>query len=173
MHRSAWFTFVFVTVSACGTAQLAPSDGGAEASVPAKCETYDVPSGTDLTTPQVSFRNDVVPIFTQTCGFTSCHGSPASTRVFLGANTGTVDAPKIRQGIVGIASKALPTMPFVTASDPNKSFLQHKIDGDACKFKDECVGKDCGASMPENAPLIDVPLRDTIRRWTAQGAADN
>ena len=64
-------------------------------------------------------------------------------------------------------------MPFVTASDPSKSFLQHKIDGDACTLKDQCSNNDCGSTMPEGAQLIDVPSRDTIRRWIAQGAVDN
>ncbi len=168
MQPNARLAVAVLTLFSCATAQVA--DGGADA---AKCEAYVVPTTTDLTTPQVSFRNDVMPLFDQTCGFSSCHGSPASARVFLGLNPGTGDPAKVRPGIVGVMSKALPTMALVAASDPSKSFLLHKIDGDACTFKKECAGEDCGVSMPERSPLLDVKSRDTIRRWVAQGAGDN
>lgn len=133
------------------------------------CTTYVVPASTDLTTPVVSLRNDVMPIFAASCGFVSCHGTTttANNGLYLGPQTGTADIAAVRTSLFAKATSI--SMPVVTPGDTGNSYLLHKIDADACKL---CSGA-CGASMPSNSPVMDVARRDVIRRWIAQGAKDN
>jgi hypothetical protein len=64
-------------------------------------------------------------------------------------------------------------MAYVKAGDPSQSFLMRKMDGDQCVLDAQCAGMTCQTSMPQNLPLLDVAPRDVVRRWIAQGAADN
>jgi hypothetical protein len=151
-------------------------------------------STADLTKPTVSFQADVLPIFQQSCsiGGATCHGAPNETallRPFLGTSgvDGGADPETILSGIVGVASKEDPQMKIVAASDPSQSYLMHKIDDDQCTLATECASQQaaivaagnsgytgCGLLMPQtNAEPLDVSTRDTIRRWIAQGAANN
>ncbi len=138
------------------------------------CETYVVPASTDLTTP-TSFKNDVLPIFVQSCAFTSCHGasSGGNNGVKLGSKTEPNDASALRANIVGVKAPELPTMNFVTPSDASQSYLMHKIDGDNCKLDAQCAKGTCLSAMPQGGDLLPVATRDTVRRWIAQGAPDN
>jgi hypothetical protein len=134
------------------------------------CTAYVVPPGTDLTTPVVSLRNDVVPILTSSCAFSTCHGektSPGNNGLYLGTQQGTPDATAIHASVLATAVSY--DMPVVTPGDPSQSFLMHKADGDACTL---CKNL-CGESMPQSTQLLPVASRDTIRRWIAQGAKDN
>src|SRR5438045_366981 len=90
------------------------------------CDDYSPPAGFDATTPAVSFSKEVMPIFGQSCAFSTCHGSTVGTAngVFLGK-----DAAKVHAGIVGMKGDELPTMPFVTAGNPRESYLMRKMDG--------------------------------------------
>ena len=134
------------------------------------CQAFEG-AGTDLTKPTVSFRNEVVPIFHGSCGFTGCHAAGRSP--VLGTKASPLDPKVVRDSIVGQAAVALPTMSYVTAGDTSKSFLMHKMDGDQCLFDKECKGGSCGDSMPHRAKPLPAAERDIIRRWIAQGAADN
>jgi len=65
-------------------------------------------------------------------------------------------------------------MPLVTASDPSKSYLMHKLDGDQCQYNAECSGQSCLSLMPSGGTqLLPVATRDVVRRWIAQGAQNN
>ena len=139
-----------------------------------KCATYVVPAGTDLMSPAVTFKNDVLPIFVQSCAFTTCHGlmTGANNGVYLGEKTGTTTTATVIGGLVK-PTLVLAPMPFVTAGNPGQSFLMHKIDGDQCTFDMKCTNGSCGVSMPQGDPLLPVAKRDAVRRWIAQGAKDN
>jgi hypothetical protein len=141
----------------------------------AKCETYVVPAGTDLTKPTVSFEKDVLPIFVQSCAFTSCHGatSGANNGVTLGSKTQPNDASALRGNIVGVKAPELPTMNFATPGDPSQSYLMHKLDGDQCKLDAQCTKASCQSSMPQGGDVLPVATRDVVRRWIAQGALAN
>lgn len=147
----------------------AACDGGAQ------CKAYVTPAGTDLASPAVSFRADVLPIFVQSCAFSSCHGtmSAQNNGVYLGERTGTTPTATLIAGLEKPAP-ALPSMPFVTPGDPSRSFLMHKIDGDACTLDPRCTNGSCGGRMPQGggAPLP-VATREAVRRWIAQGAKDD
>ena len=135
----------------------------------ATCTDYQPPATFDAQTPKVSLSKDVMPIFTGSCGFTSCHSlADTKTAVFLGA-----DAPKVHQSLVGIPSRALTTMTLVAPNDPQASFLMRKVDASQCVFDAQCVDGTCGVPMPRGEELLPLRDRDTIRRWIAQGAKND
>jgi hypothetical protein len=195
-------------VLACSTAGLIAltidckkksSGGGGESDVvcpqPMGCS-QPAPGTTDLTSPTQSFTNDVVPIFEASCATsTLCHqgigGSnlPSMSLLFLGngpdaGGGGNDDAGLSPDTIIYVAlasySVELPGMPYVTAGDPENSYLMHKMDGDQCQFVEEDAGcqvmpaspTPCGAVMPIPCALP-AAQRDTVRRWIAQGAMNN
>jgi hypothetical protein len=154
--------------------------GGGGGNAAAACFDY---SKFDGTTPAVSFKTDVLPLFQRSCGLsTACHGDasmPFQDRPFLGPNkmvTATADdIAKILAGNVGVAASLEPSMSLIKASDPENSFLMYKLDGEIECSKLSCADtKACGVLMPQGAtePLAQTE-RDTIRRWIAQGAANN
>lgn len=158
---------------ACSSPSSPAGGGGGGGNSPDVCAPYATPAGFDLTTPKVSFKGDVLPIFEVSCGLSSsCHGTPNGPREFLGSKTVTSDPTTILAGIVGVASADLPAMSFVKAGDDQNSFLMHKIDGDECTLNAQCGGN-CGVSMPQDSPLLPVASRDVVRRWIAQGALNN
>ena len=169
MHR-AHLALLLPLVASLGNTLACTSETPA-----AKCETYVVPPTTDLTKPTVSFKADVLPIFVQSCAFTSCHGSATSRNngIGLGSKTLPNDASEIRKNIVDVKAPELPTMNFATAGDPSQSFLMRKLDGDQCKLDAQCEKGTCLSSMPQSGDLLPVATRDTVRRWIAQGALDN
>lgn len=133
------------------------------------CKDYEPPASFDAQNPKVSFSKDVVPIFKQSCAFTSCHGLEGSSNgVYLGQ-----DQAKVHQGLVDVRASELPTMPFVKAGDPRGSYLMRKVDGSQCTLDAQCVDKSCGQTMPRGEGLLPVETRDTIRRWIAQGAKND
>jgi hypothetical protein len=160
------------------------SGGGAEAGSSSAsgaggggCPLYQVPAGTDLTTPAVSLKTDVMQVFNANCGAAACHGSATMGMggLFLGSETAMgSDAAQVRTGLVGVLTEELTTMPYVTAGDPTKSYLMHKMDGDQCHFDAQCAGGTCLVEMPNGlGTTLPVATRDIVRRWIAQGAADN
>jgi len=141
------------------------------------CTAYN-PGTIDLTTPVISFKNDVVAgVFNKSCGLsTSCHGSATASQagLFLGGKTAAgSDASQVHAAIVGVVSKDLVTMPLVTANDPSKSFLLRKMDGDQCLFDAQCTGGTCQTPMPQGSDILPTTSRDVVRRWIAQGAQNN
>lgn len=158
---------LFSSLSASLAAALVGCPG--EAPPAPTCSDYEPPAGFDPMTPAVSLSRDVMPLFKGSCAFTSCHGLSSSNQgVFLGS-----DAAKVHQGLVGVASQHLPSMPYVTAGDPRRSFLMRKLDGSQCALDAECVEGTCGDSMPRREELLPLAERDTIRRWIAQGAKND
>ena len=133
--------------------------------------TDDTPSaGFDALSPAVSFSRDVMPVFTQSCAFSTCHGSnvgPANG-VFLGR-----DPARVHAAVVGVAAGELPAMPFVTPGDPRQSYLMRKMDGSQCALDAQCTGGSCQGSMPKNDAPLEVSTRDIVRRWIAQGAKND
>jgi hypothetical protein len=140
---------------------------------PSSCPAYQVPATTDLAKPLVSFKSDVLPILQQNCALSACHGSQLGTNngVYLGAPAGTIDANRVWAAIVNAPSQEAPSQTYVVPSDPSKSFLQHKIDGDVCSINQCATG--CGIAMPKDAAQLTIASRDVIRRWIAQGALND
>ena len=139
----------------------------------------------DLTPPTVSFSSAVLPVFNRSCGIggEQCHGDPNSSphtaQPYLGQSPGTPDVAKIFAGLINQPAAEDTKLSLIAPGDPEKSYLVHKIDGDSCQFAAECnvtgnpLIKNCGIQMPFNAGSLDPSMRDTIRRWIAQGAKNN
>ena len=100
------------------------------------------PATTQLTTPAVSFKTDVIPIFQTSCSLSSsCHqlaaGGPG--KLYLGGNAmDPADPSGILKATVNVKSIELPSMNYVTPGMPEESFLMHKMDGDQCQFLSMC-----------------------------------
>lgn len=135
------------------------------------CSDYSPPASFDANNPTVSFSKDVMPVFTQSCAFTSCHGS--STGSANGVFLGGADPTRVHKAIVDVRSSKLPTMSYVKASDPRESFLMRKMDGSHCVLDAQCTSGDCGQSMPRNDETLSLETRDKVRRWIAQGAKND
>lgn len=150
----------------------------------------------DASTPSVSFETDVMPVFRRACGFSVCHGkeSGSAAELYLGPKCPPADDdPTCTQGvpdsvgrqaildsIVGVVSKTASTMHLVTAASPEQSFLMLKVDGCHNGAGLSCTVQDgaktsgaCGDPMPQSSDALCQSERDLIRRWIAQGAANN
>ena len=141
------------------------------------CVAYAAPASTDLTTPVMSFKENVMNILNAHCGSGMCHGSTDNPTggLFLGSSgEGGADADAAYSAIVGRPSGELGSMSFVTPGDPARSYLMHKLDGDQCMFETQCTSPGCQHSMPSDLEvLLSVSERDIVRRWIAQGAQAN
>jgi hypothetical protein len=145
----------------------------------------DCPAAPD----SVSFRSDLLPIFRGSCGLseTSCHGSELSSKadLYLGPRPSEPEPDAaarsaIIAGIVDQPSKTAPSMNLVTPGDPAQSFLMLKMDGSHNDAGLACTalpgaksGQPCGDSMPQGTGARCASQREIVRRWIAQGAADN
>lgn len=139
------------------------------------CVAYAPEPGFDLTAPAMSFKTNVMPVLTASCASASCHGVADGPQggLFLGAQLKKgADAAQVYRSLVGPMAGELGTMPYVTAGDPSKSFLMHKLDGDQCMYADACANHTCADTMPRDGQLP-VETRDIVRRWIAQGAPNN
>jgi len=142
---------------------------------------------TDLTTPTVSFAQEVQPLFNKSCSLSTpgtCHalqgaGNSTPYLIFLGSPDGGIDGEAVLPGIVGKKAAEDPNMDIIAAGDPEHSYLMHKLDYDECLFATECdstknpVFTGCGQGMPYLSGIIDPATRDNVRRWIAQGAKNN
>ena len=181
--------------SSSGGSPAPGGDGGADGA--GACVPYDAGPSSALQAPTTSFKDDVMPVFALSCGFVAgCHDNPSGQPLeYLGAPTdagGLPSAALIQQvyaGIVGTPTIEDPSMPFVTAGDPSRSFVMRKLDDDLCALEHECAANNalyqqyaskapsftspCGIAMPSGLPLLEQTQLDTIRRWIAQGALNN
>jgi hypothetical protein len=139
-------------------------------------------SGSQPTGP-VSFKQTVLPLFEQSCGIGegACHGeglAPGTGRPFLGNHAGGTDPAMVLMGIVNQPSSEDPQLDIVKASDPDNSYLIHKLDGDQVQFSAECAKATqaypmCGSQMPYTGMALDQSTIDSVRQWIAQGAQNN
>jgi hypothetical protein len=180
---------------ACSNTSSSGSSGGNDAAVDndagAGCVAYV--SDASLTTPIVSFQTDILPVFETSCGVggATCHGATNETtldRPYLGTFDGDGgESAAILSGIVGVAASEDPTMDVVKAGSPDQSYLMYKLDDDQCLQAADCAPQQatiaainpglgysgCGTVMPQTGVQLEASMRDTIRRWIAQGAKSN
>ncbi len=160
-----------------GSSSSGGSSGSSGSSIsPAPCVPYVSDAG--LTSPTVSFADDVLPLFERQCGLSSsCHYDPGQNTIdtlgiFLGcditfdAGAGSVNncavsnpGPIVYQDLVGtpdggpaLTPLEISDMPFVTPGDPSKSYIMHKIDGDTCTLTAGCVMNNKAIVDAQNAP---------------------
>jgi hypothetical protein len=144
-----------VAIAACSSDTPAPSSSS---------------SGSSGTTSAAKFGDDVMPILTNSCAFTACHGSTGSNRGILL----TVDKAQVYAEL----QKESPTykgVKFVVAGKPDQSFVVAKIEGTQAKFPG-CSGG-CGLRMPQqdDESLEGLPKEDIaiIKKWITNGAKND
>jgi hypothetical protein len=166
--------------SSGGTSSGSSSGSGSGGSSGSSGSCSPVDAGVDLTTPTVSFSQDVLPLFERSCGLSSsCHYDPGPTvinslGIFLGcdihfdAGAGSVNScmtadpgPIVYRDLVGdpdggadagpLKPLEITGMPFVTPGNPEQSYLMHKIDGDMCALT-TCVMNNPAVSMATDTP---------------------
>jgi glucose/arabinose dehydrogenase len=131
------------------------------------CGTSDTdcsPTTDELSANAPAAASDVQPILAQNCAVGGCHLSqPGAGGLVLDVSTATWP-----NGLVGVAAHESPSMDLVTAGDPDRSWLVHKIFGSFCgAVCNSTLG--CGAEMPFGASLSDAD-RGTIVAWVLAGA---
>ena len=111
----------------------------------------------------VSFANDVQPIFTQYCATAGCHSGanpPDGLNLEAGMSYGM---------IVSVASVQLASMNRIEPSDAANSYLVHKMDGTQASVG----GAGTGMPPPQAGGILSQMLRDIVRVWAEEGALDN
>jgi hypothetical protein len=159
--------------------------------------------GSDAFMGTVSFKNDLAPKFASACGLSSsCHQDtvtdPKVQRVFLGCNmsatnncsfpTSAESAPTVYTEITTKTSQEEATMMhYITANNPDKSYLLRKIEGTQTSLTcvpvnmdpivsnapGESAQKPCGELMPLGNTMPDPILPPMVRAWINQGALNN
>jgi hypothetical protein len=161
------------------------SSSGDDGNMGTPCIAHE--GGVDLTTPTISFKDDVLPLFERSCGLSSsCHYDPgpgtiSTLGIFLGCDI-NFDAgaqstnscktanpgPIVYQDLVGspdggdagpLPPLEITGMPYVTPGDPSKSYIMHKLDNDQCIFT-TCVTM----NMPVTT-MQDTPGAPGVSNW--------
>lgn len=166
MNRYSSLVRCFLGVAACLVAAACSSSDKADK--PRICNTPGAPATLDPSAAQVSFNTQIVPILTQSCATTQCHGEAASNNtVPLAMGSG---ASTMHVALVNKPSVKLSSMAYVKSGDADQSFLMRKIDATHCALDSQCQGSTCGDSMPNEETLLSTEQRDLFRRWILQGA---
>lgn len=161
------------TSASGGTTSSGQTAGGGGCSSVDGC--YDYCSFTP--TGNISFADDVMPIFEASCNSTNCHGSPSTpdADLYLGSASGNDEDTilEVYGELVNVDGFNALGMFRVKPGDPENSWLMVKLDGDmSCpRAAPFCAGS-CGQRMPRGAgamPLPDSEL-NIIRSWIANGA---
>jgi len=152
--------------SSSGGSSSGGEDGGEGGAAP--CAQFE--DDASLTTPVVSFKNDVLPVFEHSCGLSmSCHAAKSDIMqrgIYLGCDinlnpttttcTETNPGPDVYNGLITSPMTPLEEscMPFVKPGDPTMSYLMHKMDGDqgctvsCCTMNNMAVQAAEGAAGP-------------------------
>ena len=105
---------------------------------------------------KATYSGNVQPIFTQSCATNlACH-------VAGGAGPVDLSAPGSYPAIFGVPASQDPAKNYVTAFQPDVSYLFNKIEGTGL-----------GSRMPLGAAPLTAEQTDAIRNWILEGAAQN
>ena len=94
-------------------------------------------------------------VFTPTCAVSGCHGGPGAPQG-LQLDAAEVSASKL----INVPVPRDPNQFRVVPSDPDHSFLIHKLEGTQM----------IGQRMPRGGPFLPQSTIDVIRQWIANGA---
>ncbi len=128
-------------------------------------------------TGNISFADDVIPIFEANCNSTNCHGSVSTpdADLFLGlaSNNDEDTIVEAYAELVNVDASNAFGMLRVKPGDPENSWLMVKLDGDmSCPQAQPFCAGSCGQRMPRGTgamPLPDDEL-DIVRSWIENGA---
>jgi hypothetical protein len=123
-------------------------------------------TSTSTTTLPPSFAAIYTATIAPRCGF--CHGVGGD-----GGLEGLHTCASAHASLVGVPSTALPIRDLVEPGAPAISWLMQKLDGTHGAFDGQCVGGSCGERMPLGETPLDVDVRDALRMWITDGAAND
>lgn len=158
--------------SSSGDAPTSADSSGSESTgnevVPEGC--FDYPS---FVPTEVSLRNDVMPIFVESCWM--CHQNP-NDGIFLGyGGNSDGEATAVRDNLLTVTPHQAPNEIFVIPGDPLNSWMMAKVEydnpGGDCPLID-CPNPGCDWFAPPTEILPTAQL-DILRSWIANGAPDN
>jgi hypothetical protein len=125
----------------------------------------------------VNFDTAVAPIFQMNCAqAATCHTKGSAFPPSLGSLGANVITPAdIKAGIVGMKSTEVTSMNYVTAGDPQQSYLMRKIEqtDPGCELMCMSPTADpmaCSRQMPNGGMALSPTDQDTIRTWIKLGA---
>ena len=118
------------------------------------CETNSVDTDTDPSElpENVSFSQDIQPIFSQSCGGGACHISRTTSGVRLDSYSSVLNSRGNQY-----------EKPIVVPEEPDQSPLVDKIQ----------ANPDIGIRMPQGREPLSGEQIDLIKGWIAEGAPDN
>ncbi|MDB4943400.1 MAG: hypothetical protein JWP97_2934 [Labilithrix sp.] len=128
-------------------------------------------SGTPAGQPR-SFRTDVIPVLTNTCAVSSCHGDRSGNPgvgIFLPlGDPDGIYADLMKESVEAKGAR------FVVPRDASKSYLFAKLTGDMSAYVSACGSSGCGQVMPP-PPIarLSAAELETVRLWITEGAVDN
>ncbi len=154
---------VFVAVGWLAIAGLAcAGDGtGLDTNGNPRTEVSQCIASTGDCTDGACFARDIQPIFSNNCAFSGCHAGTAPQQ---GQN---LSAGVAYANIVCVPSNERPGMMRVRPSEPDSSYLVHKIQG-----TQGTVGGS-GGQMPLGGTPLTAQQISLIRAWITQGAKNN
>lgn len=135
-------------------------------------------SGGGPAVPEVSLRNDLVPLMDRSCAVSACHSSDSYIQPKLGPSQ-EMPASSVFTSLLTHPSYWLSAGKVVVAGEPEQSPLLRKLTGVwtglACEADASCGSKMPPPSAVEHGkvpPLSDAEIA-LFRRWIAEGARDN
>ena len=162
MRLRAWLPWASRLVLIVGAAACGPGNGlGLDANGNPQALVSPCVADTGQCTGGACFARDIQPILTSNCALSGCH---AGTTPVLGQNLSDGVA---YARIVCIASVEVPGMMRVRPSQPDSSYLVHKIQGTQAS-----VGGS-GGQMPLGGTPLSQSQIDLIRAWIVAGAKNN
>ncbi|MTI86626.1 MAG: hypothetical protein FH748_01515 [Balneolaceae bacterium] len=114
--------------------------------------TEDLTPDDDIDPEDISYADDIQPIFNQSCGGSGCHVGSAQNNVDLSSYSSTINSVGASYGIN-----------IVAPGDPDGSPLVDKIESNPDK----------GSRMPLTGGFLSANQIATIRAWIEAGAEDN
>lgn len=150
-----------VIVAACSSEPETFAKSGSAACVGSRHEVSELDR-------DVSFSEEVLPFLQGSCSYSSCHGTPGRNGIYLPPSGKSSSASEVRARLLEKAQ--LPSMPYVTPSNPEQSWLLRKLEGDFCGVT--CEGG-CGSRMPKSGDPLDPAALKAVATWIAKGAPDN
>jgi hypothetical protein len=125
----------------------------------------------------VTLATNVMPILQANCAqANTCHTKGGMALPALGAlGMVTITADEIKAALVGKPSTEVPSMNFVTATDPAQSYLMRKVEqaNPGCELmctSPASAPMGCSTQMPNGGMPLSPGDQDTIRTWIKQGA---
>jgi hypothetical protein len=144
--------------------------------------------GAEAGSARVSFRGELMPLFSERCNFGGCHGGLETTgQLRLGdpcdfdprRSVCAVDSGSLTPRVAGTIyanllslSNAAPLLKRAEPGRTGRSFMLMKLSGCQNAFPELTGCTTCGGLMPPGGPLLkyDPDVFDVIARWIAQGA---